>query len=316
MEETRGFLGGQVDGPSRVPLINTIDDVVEALEVAWVGEERRNKVDLVVPGELIDELRLPAIDGGIGAKSAGVSCEGRGKDVAIVPQLVGVIGVASDIITEGTGMLRRGAWHHAVIPIELATITQSEWKRWKAEIYNSRHIERNEELEAGARILGGLVRIIDLGGFPAVGSNVEGEGIDAMVVGKLDIVHPSFVGVGVGVAHNMVGSHNLVAAIPLGNWRNEIAERSKMEGSSEQEQLRNHALTWRPRNGGSLDEESHCDSENELDGGNHCVGVLEKDEESGGTVVFEKDSDALHAKERTRYCNLCRNTISTQGGED
>ena len=220
LEETKGFLGGQLDGPSRGPLINAVDDVVEALEVVWVGEERRNKVELVVSGELIDELRLPAIDGGIGAKRAGVSREGRGEDVAIVPQLVGVIGVASDVIAEGTGMLRRGAWHHAVIPTELATITQSEWKRRKAEIYNSRHIERNEELEVSARILGGLVRVIDLGGFPDVGSNVEGEGIDAMIVGKLDVVHPGFDGVGVGVAHHMVGGHNLVAAVPLGNWRN------------------------------------------------------------------------------------------------
>ena len=30
--------------------------------------------------------------------------------------------------------------------------------------------------------------------------------------------------------------------------------------------------------------------------------------------MFKKDSDALHAKERTRYCNLRRNTISTRRG--
>ena len=78
-------------------------------------------MDLVVSGELVDELGLPALDGGTGTKSAGVPGEGGGENMTVVPQLVGVVGVASDIITEGTGVVRGRTWHDTV-PIELATI--------------------------------------------------------------------------------------------------------------------------------------------------------------------------------------------------
>ena len=112
LEETSCFVGGQLDRPSRVPVVNTINDVVEILEVGWVAEEGGNEVDLVVSGELINELGLPAVDGGIRAERAGVSGEAGGEDIAVILQLVGVVGVACYVVTERTGVLRGGAWHH------------------------------------------------------------------------------------------------------------------------------------------------------------------------------------------------------------
>ena len=106
-------------------MVNTVNDIVEVLEAVWVGKEGRNEVDLVVSGELIDELGLPTIDGGTGPKSAGVSSEGGCEDIAVVPQLVRMVGVASDVVTKGASVLRGRAWHDTV-PIELATIGQSE----------------------------------------------------------------------------------------------------------------------------------------------------------------------------------------------
>lgn len=100
----------------------------------------------------------------------------------------------------------------------------------EAEICNSRHVERNEELEVGARILGSLVCVSDLSGLPVVGTDIEGEGIDAVSVGELDIFQPGILGVGVGVSHHVVGSNNLVAASPFG-YRNGISERWKVETS-------------------------------------------------------------------------------------
>lgn len=47
-----------------------------------------------------------------------------------------------------------------------------------------------------------------------------------MIVGKVDVLQPGLLGVGVGVSHHVVGSDDLLAASPLGNYRNEIAERS------------------------------------------------------------------------------------------
>ena len=91
---------------------------------------------------------------------------------------------------------------------------------------NSRHVKRNKEFEAGAGILGSLVRVRDLIRFPAVGSNVEGECVNAVIVGKVDVVQPSILGVGEGVSHHMVGSHELLAATPLRNYAEWIAERS------------------------------------------------------------------------------------------
>ena len=112
LEDTCGFLGGQLDRPTRVPVVTTVNDVVKVLEGAWVDEERGNEVDFVISGELINELGLPAVDGGTGAESAGVSGEGGGEDITVVPQLVGMVCVACDVVTERTGVLRGGAWHH------------------------------------------------------------------------------------------------------------------------------------------------------------------------------------------------------------
>jgi len=63
-------------------------------------------VNLVVSSELVDELGLPALDGGTGAKSACVSGESGGKDMAVVLQLVGVIGITSDVVTQRSGVIR------------------------------------------------------------------------------------------------------------------------------------------------------------------------------------------------------------------
>ena len=90
---------------------------------------------------------------------------------------------------------------------------------------HSRHIEGNEELEVGAGIFGSLVRVGDLVRLPIVGSDIEGEGIDAVVVGKVDVIQPGILGVGVGVSHHVVGGDDLIVAGPLGNYGNEIAER-------------------------------------------------------------------------------------------
>ena len=64
-----------------------------------------------------------------------------------------------------------------------------------------------------------LVGIIDLVGLPGLGSDVEGKGVNAVVVGKFDIFQPGVGGVRVGVAHHKVGSHNLWVAVSLGSWR-------------------------------------------------------------------------------------------------
>ena len=114
LEESSGFLRGQLDGPTRVPIVNTVNDVVEILEVVGVTEEGRNEVDLVVSGELVDELGLPAVGGGAGTERAGVSGKGGGEDVAIVLQLVGVGGIGSDVFTERSCVIRGRAWHRAV----------------------------------------------------------------------------------------------------------------------------------------------------------------------------------------------------------
>ena len=185
-------------------------------------------MDLVVSGELIDELGLPTIGGRIGTERAGVSGEGGGKDVAVVLQLAGVVGITSDVVSERTGVLGRRTWHHTVIQIELATIVQSVRKWREAETCkNSRHVEGNEELEVGTGILSSLIRVINLTRLPGVGSDVQGEGVDAVAVGKVDVLQPGVGGVRVRVAHHMVGSHNLgVAAVSLHSCRNEVASRS------------------------------------------------------------------------------------------
>lgn len=87
-------------------MVNTVDDVVEVLEGARVDKEGRNEVNLVVSGELVDELGLPALDGGTGPESAGVSGECGGKDVAVVLQLVGVVGITGDVFTERSSVVR------------------------------------------------------------------------------------------------------------------------------------------------------------------------------------------------------------------
>lgn len=96
-------------------------------------------------------------------------------------------------------------------------------------ICNSRHVERNEEFEIGARILSSLIRVSDLVGLPVVHSDIECEGIDAVIVGEPDVFQPGFLGVWEGVSHHVVGGNNLVAASPLGNYRNEITERLGMK---------------------------------------------------------------------------------------
>ena len=154
------------------------------------------------------------------------------------------------------------------VPIELATIKAGT----KTEGSNSRHVERNEELEVSAGILSGVERAGDLVGLPIVGSDVESEGVDTVVVGKFDVLQPGVLGVGEGVAHHVVSSHNLVVASPLQNYRNRIAERSerwKVGTGRNNPEIK--PLTWRSRNGGSVNEEGHCDGENEFDKGNHRV---------------------------------------------
>ena len=100
----------------------------------------------------------------------------------------------------------------------------------KMEIWNSRHVERHEELEVCAGILSSLERVVDLIGLPVVGTDVEGKGINSMIMGKLNVLQPGIRGVGIGVAHHMVGSNNLGVAIPLRNYRNKIAEQVREIG--------------------------------------------------------------------------------------
>ena len=59
-----------------------------------------------------------------------------------------------------------------------------------------------------------------------------------MVVSEVDVLQPSLLGVGEGVAHHMMGSHNLVVCGPLRNCRNKIGERS---GKWKVEQGRNNS---------------------------------------------------------------------------
>ena len=92
--------------------------------------------------------------------------------------------------------------------------------------YNSRHVERDEELEVSTGILSSLVRVSDLTGLPVASSNVEGEGINAVIVGEFDVLQPGILGVGVGVSHHMVGSYDLLPGSPLRNYINGIGERS------------------------------------------------------------------------------------------
>lgn len=114
LEESSGFIRGQLDRPTRVPVVNAVNDIVKVLEGVWIGKEGGNKVNLVVSGELIDELALPAIGRGTRTESTSISGEGRGKYIAVVPQLAGVAGVAGDVVTERSCVVRGGAWHHAL----------------------------------------------------------------------------------------------------------------------------------------------------------------------------------------------------------
>jgi hypothetical protein len=59
-----------LNGPSRVPVVNAVDDTAEILEGVRVGEEGRKEVNLVISSELVDGLGLPTIDGGVGAKGS------------------------------------------------------------------------------------------------------------------------------------------------------------------------------------------------------------------------------------------------------
>lgn len=113
-DESSCILGGQSRRPPRVPAVNAVNDAVKSTELVWIGEKCRNEVRLVVPSKLIDELALPTIRGGVGAESTTISVEGGGKDLVVVLQLVRVGSVASDVVTERAGVLRRGAWHHTV----------------------------------------------------------------------------------------------------------------------------------------------------------------------------------------------------------
>lgn len=92
---------------------NTVKNFVKVLEGGGVDKEGGDKVNLVVC-ELIDELGLPALGGGTTTELAGVSGEGGGEDITIVLQLAGVVGITSDVVTERTGVIRGGAWHHTV----------------------------------------------------------------------------------------------------------------------------------------------------------------------------------------------------------
>jgi len=105
------------------------------------------------------------------------------------------------------------------VPIELANDRPEEWKRREVEIWNSRHVERDEELEVSAGILSSLVRVGNLTGLPVAGSDVEGEGIDAVIVGEFDVLQPSILGIGEGVSHHMVSGHDLLPGNPLRNCR-------------------------------------------------------------------------------------------------
>lgn len=87
-------------------MVNTVNDVVEVLKGARVDKEGRDEVNLVVSSELVYELGLPAIDGGAGAERASISSKSGGKYIAIVLQLIGVIGITSDVVTERSGVIR------------------------------------------------------------------------------------------------------------------------------------------------------------------------------------------------------------------
>ena len=87
-------------------MVNTVNDVVEVLEGARIDKEGRDEVNLVVSSELVYELGLPAIDGGAGTESASISSKSGGKHIAIVLQLIGVIGITSDVVTERSGVIR------------------------------------------------------------------------------------------------------------------------------------------------------------------------------------------------------------------
>jgi hypothetical protein len=92
---------------------------------------------------------------------------------------------------------------------------------------NSRHVERDEELEISAGVFSCVVRAGDLTGLPVIGSDVEGKGVNTVIVGKPDVLQPSILGVGEGVPDHMVGSHNLIVASPLRSCGDRVAESAK-----------------------------------------------------------------------------------------
>ena len=122
---------------------------------------------------------------------------------------------------------------HCDIPIELAMIDQTEWKRRETEIRDSRHVEGEEKFEASARVFSSLVRVRDLTWLPGVGSNVEGESVDAVVVGEHNVLQPGVCGVRVGITDHMVGSHELVIAISLRSCGETSLRRSQQMGGVE-----------------------------------------------------------------------------------
>lgn len=100
----------------------------------------------------------------------------------------------------------------------------------KAEIWNSPQVERDEKHETCAEILSSLVRVVDLIRLPVVCSDVEGKGINSVIMGKGDILRPGINGVVVDVAHHVMGNNKLGVVIPLRNYRNKIAERIRENG--------------------------------------------------------------------------------------
>ena len=87
----------------------TIHDLSKLVEGLWVDEEGRDEEDSVLSCQfgVTGELGCPAFCDGSLAEIAVLASKGGCKDAAAVSELIGVVGISSDIITEVLCVIRR-----------------------------------------------------------------------------------------------------------------------------------------------------------------------------------------------------------------
>lgn len=139
--------------------------------------------------------------------------KGRHENLAIVDSLVRVARPALDEVDEVSGIGSRPAAERARL------ISNGDKERREY----SRHIKRQEHLEAGVAVLGCNVGVVDTGGLPPVGAHVERKTVDTIGVGVGNVSRPISLRVRVRVADHVVSPDlvNLVRCRDVGGGRSD-----------------------------------------------------------------------------------------------